>query len=338
MTELAVTEGRHLVLVGPTASGKSDLAVELVRRRRASGIVTEIISADSMAVYRGMDIGTTTPDPAIRAEMPHHLIDVIDPTEEFSLAQFLDAARAALADIEERGASALIVGGTGLYVQALVDGLDVPGRYPQVRAELEAQPDTLALHRRLVELDPIAAARMEPTNRRRVLRALEVTLGSARPFSSYGPGLERFPATPFVMVGLHVDRAELGARIRARLASQLADGFADEVARLVSGPALSRTAAQALGYQEIAQVLSGEVTLDDAVELIVERTRRFAIRQERWFRRDPRIRWFPARPHPVGPHDPGGHPACAEILRHWHHTSQGSGHPESRSGRDRGSH
>src|SRR5690606_18424169 len=136
----------------------------------------EIVSVDSMQVYRGMDIGTAKPTPAERAEVPHHLIDLVDPWEDFTVARFTRAAREVLARIEARGHRALLVGGTGLYLRAVVDDLDVPGRFPVVRAELEAEPDTPALHRRLAELDPVAAGRMEPTNRRRVVRALEVTL------------------------------------------------------------------------------------------------------------------------------------------------------------------
>lgn len=285
-------EQHHLVLVGPTASGKSALAMALASRLRRSGDVVELISMDSMAVYRGMDIGTTTPGADDREKVPHHLIDLVDPDQEFSVAEFVSAARAALADIERRGARAVLVGGTGLYVQAVVDDLDLPGRYPDVKAGLEVEPDTLALHRRLSTLDPLAASRIEPGNRRRVLRALEVTVGSGRPFSSYGPGLDAYPATRFVLAGLRVERERLAELIHERVQVQLADGFLDEVRSLVSRGGLSRTASQALGYGELAAHLRGECTLDDAVRQIEQRTRQFAVRQMRWFRRDPRITWF----------------------------------------------
>lgn len=285
--------GRHLVLVGPTAVGKSAVALELATRRAARGEPVEIVSADSMQVYRGMDIGTAKPTPAERERVPHHLLDVVDPEEEFSVARYAREVRAVLADIESRGAAALLVGGTGLYVQAVVDGLEVPGRYPEVLAELEREPDTGELHRRLVELDPDAAARMEPTNRRRVLRALEVTLGSGRRFSEHGPGLGRYPPTPFVLCGLWMPRDELRDRIAERYRQQLDAGFLDEVRELAARPApLSRTASQALGYRELLGHLQGRATLEDALEEAVARTRRFAVRQIRWFRRDPRIRWF----------------------------------------------
>ena len=277
------------MIVGPTASGKSRLALDVVRMRPRS----EIVSLDSMQVYRGMDIGTATPTSAEQARAPHHLINIVEPTEEFTLAQFQDRARAVLCDIARRGAEALLVGGTGLYMRAVVDALEIPGRYPMARAELEAEPDTGALHRRLAELDPVAAGRMEPSNRRRVMRALEVTVGSGRPFSSYGPGLGRYPPTRFALVGLRWPRAALDARIAARLRQQLDDGFLDEV-RQLTHQRLSRTASQALGYGELFAHLRGEISLNDAVERIAARSRQFARRQMRWFRRDPRIVWLSA--------------------------------------------
>lgn len=285
--------GRHLVLVGPTASGKSSLALALARRRLDAGEPVELVSMDSMAVYRGMDIGTTSPSAADRAAVRHHLIDVVDPDEEFSVAAFTRAVVAALDEIESRDARAILVGGTGLYVQAVVDGLEVPGRYPEVADRLAAEHDTRVLHERLLRLDPVAASRLEPDNRRRILRALEVTEGSGRPFSSYGPGLDAYPETPFVLGGLRVDRELLTARIRARVDQQLRDGFLDEVRALLRRPdGVSRTAGQALGYGELAAHLRGECTVDEAVATIVLRTRQFAVRQIRWFRRDPRIEWF----------------------------------------------
>ena len=200
-----------------------------------------------------------------------------------------------MVDVAARGGRPLLVGGTGLYVQAAVDDLHIPGRFHDVRAELEAEPDTVALHTRLVALDPVAAGRMEPTNRRRVVRALEVTLGSGRPFSTWGPGLDAYPPTPFALVGLRLPRPVLDARIAERYRAQVAAGFVDEVAALRARPGgLSATAAQALGYQELAAHLDGELTLDEALDQAIIRTRRFARRQERWFRRDPRIAWIDA--------------------------------------------
>jgi tRNA dimethylallyltransferase len=281
--------GPHAVLVGATASGKSALALAIARRDPR----WELVSVDSMQVYRGMDIGTAKPTPAERAEVPHHLVDRLDPWEDATVAWFQREARAVLAAIEGRGRRALLVGGTGLYVQAVVDDLDIPGRFPEVRAALEGDPDTATLHRRLEQLDPTAAARMEPTNRRRVLRALEVTVGSGRPFSSYGPGVSSHPPTGFRMVGLTRPAEQLAARIEARYVAQLDAGFVDEVAALRAHPnGISRTAAQALGYKELLAHLDGELTLDEAVDLAVRRTRRFARRQRAWFGRDPRITWL----------------------------------------------
>ena len=283
----------HAVLVGATASGKSAVALAVAR----ADPTWELVSVDSMQVYRGMDVGTAKPTAEDQAEVPHHLIDRLDPWEDGTVAWFQREAKAVIADIEARGKRALLVGGTPLYVQAVVDDLDIPRRYPDVRAELEADPDTAGLHARLAVLDPLAASRMEPSNRRRVLRALEVTLGSGRAFSAYGPGLDAHPESAFSIVGLRRDPADLRARIAARYEQQLADGFLDEVRRLHGHPlGLSRTAAQALGYKELLEHLEGRLSFEDAVDLAVRRTVRFARRQRAWFRRDPRIRWIDAEP------------------------------------------
>ncbi|MEA2972315.1 MAG: tRNA dimethylallyltransferase [Actinomycetota bacterium] len=291
---------QHLCLVGPTASGKSGLALELARRLPD----VELVSVDSMQVYRGMDIGTAKPTAAERAEIPHHLLDLADPTEDFSVARFQAAAEAAIADIERRGHRALLVGGTGLYLQAVVDGLRLPGRWPDVRAELEKEAEREpaavgALHQRLADADPAAAARIEPGNTRRIVRALEVTLGSGQPFSSFGPGLDAYPtSTRFRLAGVWLPRAVLDRRIEDRYGAQLAAGFLDEVRALP--PRLSRTAAQALGYRELLAHLAGATaTLDEALAEAVRRTRQFARRQQSWFRRDPRITWLGTSQNPV---------------------------------------
>ena len=284
----------HLALVGTTASGKSALAMAIGRAHPD----IEIVSVDSMQVYRGMDIGTAKPTAAEQAEVPHHLIDLADPDEEFTVARFQRAFVDALAAIDERGHRALLVGGTGLYLRAVVDGLAIPGRYPEARREFEGAATT-QLHTKLAELDPVAAARMEPSNRRRIVRALEVTVGSGRPFSSYGPGLEAYPPTPFRLVGVSLPSALVSARVEARYQQQLDAGFVDEVRRLAARPqGLSRTAAQALGYRELLAHLRGELDLDAAVEEAVRRTRQFARRQRAWFRRDPRIEWLTAEDDP----------------------------------------
>ncbi|MBW3627293.1 MAG: tRNA (adenosine(37)-N6)-dimethylallyltransferase MiaA [Actinobacteria bacterium] len=283
--------GRHLVLLGATATGKSALALEVARRHPD----VELVNLDSMQVYRGMDIGTAKPTPAERAEVPHHLLDLVDPAEDFSLARFQAAARSTLASIEARGHRAVLVGGTGLYVRAVVDDLQLPGRFPEARAALDAEPDTASLHRRLAELDPVAAGRMEATNRRRVVRALEVTLGSGRPFSSFGPGLDAYPPSPLAQVGLRLPLDVLDARIARRFRAMLDAGLLDEVRALLRRPGgLSRTAGQALGYRELAAHLQGRCSVEEAGEEALRRTRRFARRQLRWFRRDPRIEWLDA--------------------------------------------
>jgi tRNA dimethylallyltransferase len=279
---------RPLVLLGPTASGKTALSLEIARRDPE----VEIVVVDSMQVYRGMDVGTAKPTPAERAAVPHHLLDLVDPGDEFTVGDFQVAARQVLDDLTARGRRPVLVAGTGLYLRAVLDGLTLPGRYPEVRAELDATADTVELHERLRALDPLAASRMEPSNRRRVVRALEVCIGSGRPFSSYGPGLTDYRPTPFHQVGLSWPRDELDRRIEQRYQQQLADGFLDEVRALHAGPVVSRTAAQALGYKELHEHVAGRAGLDEALALAVARTRRFARRQERWFRRDPRVGWL----------------------------------------------
>lgn len=284
----------HLALVGPTATGKTALAAALARRRGD----LELVSADAMAVYRGLDVGAAKPSRSERAGVRWHLIDLVDPTDEFSVAEFQEAARAAIAGIEKRGNRAVLVGGTGLYHRAVLDDLDLPGRYPEVARALEAEaagpggPERL--HARLGDLDPVAASRIEPGNARRTVRALEVTLGSGRPFSSHGPGLEHYGSSRFLIVGLRIDRAALARRIGERLESQLAAGFLDEVRAWRAAGPVSRTAARALGYEELLGVLEGRVSLDEARKLVEARTRSFARRQEAWFRRDPRVHWLDA--------------------------------------------
>ena len=257
----------------------------------------ELVSADSMQVYRGMDVGTAKPTAAEQAEVPHHLLDVAEPSEDFNVARFQAGAAEAIAAIEARGHRALVVGGTGLYVQAVVDGLSVPGEWPELKAELEREP-VADLHRRLGEVDPLAASRIEPGNGRRLVRALEVTLGSGRPFSSFGPGLGAYPPTTrFRLAGVWLPRPVLAERIAARYRAQLENGFLDEVRRLQAQ--MSRTARQALGYRELLAHLVGACTLEEAVAAAVSRTRQFARRQRAWFRRDPRITWLGARDNPV---------------------------------------
>jgi tRNA dimethylallyltransferase len=291
----------HLALVGPTASGKSDLALAVAH---ALGGV-EIVSVDSMQVYRGLDIGTAKPTARERGAVPHHLIDVADPSEDWSVARFQVSARDAVADIESRGKRALLVGGTGLYLQAVVDPLTFPPEDLAVRAEFEAEvtsPDGLAAaYAELQRVDPVAAARLEPGNSRRIVRALEVIRITGQPFSSFGPGMQAYGSTvfPVSMVGITLPPDVLARRIEQRFAAMRDAGLVDEVRALAANSALSRTARQAIGYKEVFAHLDGsEPSLDAALDEAVRRTRRFARRQVRWFRRDPRITWLAAVENP----------------------------------------
>jgi tRNA dimethylallyltransferase len=292
---------RHAAIVGATASGKSALALALASEL---GDI-DIVSLDSMQVYREMDIGTAKPSLAERAAVPHHLIDVADPAADWSVRATQGAAHAVVAEIEARGHRALLVGGTGLYVRAVIDALRVPATDPVRRAALEEQvatPEGLAgAYSRLGELDPVAAARIEPGNARRIVRALEVIELTGEPFSSFGPGLAEYgpPALDVSLIGIE-PRADLSQRIARRFVAMLDDGLLDEVRALAARPAgLSRTARQAIGYQELLTHLRGDESLDASVARAIRRTNRFARRQWRWFRRDPRISWLAADENPA---------------------------------------
>jgi tRNA dimethylallyltransferase len=295
-----------VALVGATASGKSAVALAVARRRGDC----EIVSVDSMCVYRGMDIGTSKPDAVARAAVPHHLLDLVDPDAEFTVTQFQEAARVALAAIAARGRHALLVGGTGLYLRAVVDDFVIPARYPDVAAALDAEldegrADTTELHARLAALDPVGAGRMEPTNRRRVVRALEVTLGSGRPFSAFGPGLEAYPVSDVAQIGLALGPEETDRRIADRFAAMVEAGLVDEVRALAARPrGMSRTARQALGYREVLAHVEQGRPLDECLDEAVRRTRQYARRQASWFRRDPRVVWS------------GGEPEAAALVEH----------------------
>lgn len=289
---------RTIALLGPTASGKSSVALVVAERNPS----LEIVSIDAMQVYRGMDIGTAKPSVDEQARVRHHLIDIVDPAEEFTVARFQREYRDARADIAHRGRHALLVGGTGLYARAAIDSLEIPGQWPAIRSRLEREAEengAPALHRRLAALDPAAATKMEPTNARRIVRALEVIEGSGQPFSSFGPGVDSYPDTDVIQIALRWSRDVLSRRIEERVDAMLAAGWLDEVRALESVPT-SRTAAAALGYEELRRHLSGEWSLERAREEIVIRTRQFAVRQERWFRRDPRVEWIDVENDPVG--------------------------------------
>jgi tRNA dimethylallyltransferase len=253
----------------------------------------DIVAIDAMQVYRRMDIGTAKPTAADRAAVRHYCLDLVEPSERFTATQFQAEASRALDQIQASGRRALLVGGTGLYLTAVVDELVFPGEWPEIRAELETNADTAGLYRRLAELDPPAAGKIEPNNRRRIVRALEVCLGSGERFSDAGPGTATFPDNGVVQVGIRWSRSELARRIAQRVDAMITDGLVDEVRQLlVDDPPMSRTAAQALGYKEMIDHVEGRSSLSAARDEVVLRTVQFAVRQERWYRRDPRVRWI----------------------------------------------
>ena len=276
-----------IAIVGPTAVGKSDVAIDLAER-----IGAEIVSADSMQVYIGMDIGTAKVPEGERRGVAHHMVDVWAPDHEVSVVEFRDHARAHVMDVESRGRNVVIVGGSWLYVQAILDELDFPGTDPQVRARLEedlVESGPEAMHARLAAVDPEAAAAILPTNGRRIVRALEVVelQGS---FTARLP--EPRPWREARWIGLSCDRIVLDARIAARVDRMWELGLVDEV-RSLSGR-MGRTASGALGYRQVLEALQAEGDLESARQHTIDGTRRFARRQERRFRQDTRVQWVPA--------------------------------------------
>jgi tRNA dimethylallyltransferase len=286
-----------LVLVGPTAAGKTALAIALAERL-AGEMESEAVAADSRQIYRLMDVATAKPTPEERARLPHHLIDVVWPDESFTLAQYQEQANAAIADIWARGRLPLLVGGTGLYVRAVVDGLLIPAvaPSPELRAELEAEAAAhgpQALLARLAALDPGAAVRVDPHNVRRLVRALEVCILSGRPFSEQ-QGTRPTPYRP-LLLGLTTERAALYARADIRVDAMLAAGLVEETRSLVErGYDWSLPSMSSLGYREIGAYLRGEATLDDAVARLKLDTHGYIRRQLTWFRGDPRVVWLDA--------------------------------------------
>lgn len=283
--------GPAVALVGATAAGKSALAHQLAVEL---GDV-DIVSVDAMCVYRGMDLATAKPAPGERKEVRYHLLDLVEPSEEFTVARFQRDAHVATDQIFGEGRRALFVGGTGLYGRAVLDDLEIPARYPEVREALDerAMFDLDGLFEELQALDPVAASRLEPANERRVVRALEVTLGAGRPFSSYGEGLMTYGPVRVVQVGLDVELEVLDERIEVRFRRWMDEGLLEEVRALLERPGgLGRTARQAVGYREMLAHLEQDVPLEDAVRDAVTQSRRLARRQRSWFRRDPRVEWF----------------------------------------------
>ncbi len=281
-----------LAVVGPTASGKSAAAVEIARARVAAGRPTEVVAVDAFTVYRGMDIATAKPTTAVRAELPHHLVDVLAPHEQLTAAGFRRLARQTIDGVRARGATPLLVGGSGLYFRAVVDPLAFPPTDPAVRAAIERRwaDDPTGAHAHLAARDPDAAARIEPGNLRRTVRALEVIELTGTSFSGFDDGFERYESIYLDLeVGyLEPDPATLRDRIDRRAAAMVEQGLLDEARRLRGTGALSRTAAQAIGYAEAFMVLDGRLAEEQLAPAIARRTWRYAKRQRSWFRADPR--------------------------------------------------
>lgn len=278
-----------VAVVGATAAGKTGLSLDL-----AEALGGEVVNTDAMQLYRGMDIGTAKLLADERRGIPHHLLDTLEVTEPATVAEFQGQARAVIAELRGRGVTPVLVGGSALYTRAVLDEFEFPGTDPAVRARLEAElaeVGSAALHARLAEVDPESAARILVENGRRIVRALEVLEITGRPFSATLPRLEYVdPRT--VQVGVDIDRPTLDARIEQRVEEMFAAGFVAEVERLLDrGLAQGRTAGRAIGYPEVAAHLAGELSLEEARERTVIATRRFARRQDAWFRKDPRIRW-----------------------------------------------
>jgi tRNA dimethylallyltransferase len=289
-----------LALVGPTSAGKTEAGIAVAER-----VGAEIVSVDSMLVYRGMDVGTAKPTPEQRNRVPHHLLDVAEPSVPFSVARYQELARAAIADIRSRGRRVLLVGGSALYERAIVDDLGFPGTDPDTRSGLESEAAVVGasgLHERLAASDPTAAAKIEPGNVRRTVRALEVAELTGQPFSSFAGGWERYEAHRVGAAGISMPSPVLRTRIEARVAQMLERGWLEEVRELLErGFGAWLTSAQAIGYAEMARHLAGELSLDSAIAGTVKRTRALARRQLAFFRRDPRIRWFEAGEAGAGP-------------------------------------
>ncbi len=290
--------GPVLAIVGPTAVGKSDLALALARR-----LGGEVVNADAFQLYRGMDIGTAKVPQAQRADVPHHQLDVLDIDQDASVAAYQRDARRDLESIRRRGRVPILAGGSGLYVRAALDRLQIPPTDPAVRRALEDELDRVGLaplRERLVRADPAAAAAIEPSNGRRIVRALEVIELTGRPFSATMPTREF--AVPALLVGLRAPRPDLDERIERRTLGMWDAGMPDEVRGLMdAGLASTRTASRAVGYPQAMAQLRGELSRDEAIAATVTATRRLVRRQERWFGADPRVRWYDVPPAPESP-------------------------------------
>jgi tRNA dimethylallyltransferase len=280
-----------VIICGPTATGKSDLALEVAEKFNG-----EVINADSMQLYRGMDIGTAKLTIAQRREIPHHLLDILSVKEDASVAQYQSLARAAIDEIQSRGKVAIVVGGTGLYIKSIIDEMNFPETDPVLRKKLEDEAELLGtaeLYSRLRLLDPEAAAAIEPGNTRRIIRALEVIEVTGKPYSANLPSDTsiRFPGA--LHIGLAMERSSLAPRIEARVHRMFDQGLVDEVRALVAQGLLEGTTAQrAIGYAQAIALIDGEISQSQAIEETVVATRQYVRRQETWFKRDQRIQWI----------------------------------------------
>lgn len=281
--------GAVIAVVGPTATGKSELALDLAEREPA-----EIINADAMQLYRGMDIGTAKLPPSARRGIPHHQLDVLHVTEEASVAAYQRAARVDIERIRDAGKRAILVGGSGLYVRAALEHFEFPATDPEVRAQLQQRADDIGpglLHDELAKKDPAAAARIDRANTRRIVRALEVIELTGEPFTASLP--DPTYVYPTLAVGIEVESEELEARIEARAKEMFARGLVEETEALLDqGLAEGRTASRAVGYQQAIDVIAGRGTRAEAIEQVALATRQLARRQRKWFKRDERITWI----------------------------------------------
>jgi len=285
-------DGPLLALVGPTASGKTDAAVEV-----AEAIGAEVVSVDSMLIYRGMDVGTAKPSVRQQRRIRHHLLDLADPAEPFSVQRYQELAWRTIAAIRQGGATPLLVGSGGLYFRAVVDGLEFPTTEPRVRALLEAEAVVVGpsgLHGRLAEADPDAASRIEPANVRRSIRALEVMAVTGRPFSSFAARWRTYPPGAVRVAGIDLPRDLLHRRIEARVESMTPGMLAEAAALRERGFGRFLTASKAIGYAETVACLEGRLGPEEAAARTIRRTKALARRQMAWLRRDPRIEWFRA--------------------------------------------